>query len=200
MTQKETGLTAQQRAWLGSMFDLLAAHLGTDTELVLRDPATGEMLDLRNGHVSGGAGRAEPGGDNPFGQLFFAGDGRILRSSSLLLPDESGSPAAEVSINEDITGSVAMENYLRRRNQSVPRPVGQDVNGILEELLEEAQLRAGKSAAAMNRAEKKETVRFLDERGAFLIAKSGPRVCGLLGISKFTLYNYLDSMRGGKKE
>ena len=47
----------------------------------------------------------------------------------------------------------------------------------------------------MTKAEKLEVVRFLDRRGAFLITKSGDRVCEFLNISKFTLYNYLDAVR-----
>jgi predicted transcriptional regulator YheO len=36
----------------------------------------------------------------------------------------------------------------------------------------------------------------------FVISKSGDRVCEFLGISKFTLYNYLDAIRknGAKLE
>ena len=33
------------------------------------------------------------------------------------------------------------------------------------------------------------------EKGALLITKSGTRICKFLGISKFTLYNYLDELR-----
>ena len=38
-------------------------------------------------------------------------------------------------------------------------------------------------------------IRFLNECGAFLIAKAGPRVCQYFGISKYTLYSYLDEAR-----
>ena len=36
---------------------------------------------------------------------------------------------------------------------------------------------------------------LLDRRGAFLITKSGSKVCDVLNISKFTLYNYLETIR-----
>ena len=39
-----------------------------------------------------------------------------------------------------------------------------------------------------------------DDRGMFLISKSGPRICEILGISKFTLYNYLEIIRSGTHE
>ena len=44
----------------------------------------------------------------------------------------------------------------------------------------------------MTKEDKQEFIRYLDERGAFLITKSGTRVCNYLSISKYTLYNYRD--------
>ena len=48
----------------------------------------------------------------------------------------------------------------------------------------------------MSKEDKMRALRFLDEKGALLITKSGTRICKFLGISKFTLYNYLDELRG----
>ena len=47
----------------------------------------------------------------------------------------------------------------------------------------------------MSKSEKVEFIRFLDEKGAFLITKSGERICELLEISKFTFYSYLEKSR-----
>ncbi len=52
----------------------------------------------------------------------------------------------------------------------------------------------------MGREEKIQVVAYLDEKRAFLISKSSERVCECLGISKFTLYNYLDSIRSKNAE
>ncbi|MFR5600596.1 MAG: helix-turn-helix domain-containing protein [Holdemania filiformis] len=52
----------------------------------------------------------------------------------------------------------------------------------------------------MNKEEKMEIVRFLDHKGAFLITKSGDKICAFLDISKFTLYSYLDTIRKEDKE
>ena len=45
----------------------------------------------------------------------------------------------------------------------------------------------------MNKDDKIAVVKFLNNAGAFLITKSGDKVASLLGISKFTLYNYMDA-------
>ena len=39
---------------------------------------------------------------------------------------------------------------------------------------------------------------FLNDTGAFLITKSGARVCKYFGISKYTLYSYMEEAKGGK--
>ena len=48
----------------------------------------------------------------------------------------------------------------------------------------------------MTRAEKQQLVRYLDERGAFALRRSVESVAETLGVSRFTVYNYLDAARG----
>ena len=79
-------------------------------------------------------------------------------------------------------------------------PFTNDVNQILELLLQECRKRMDKPAKEMNKEEKMEIVRFLDHKGAFLITKSGDKICAFLDISKFTLYSYLDTIRKEDKE
>ena len=47
----------------------------------------------------------------------------------------------------------------------------------------------------LKQEDKVQVVRLLNEAGAFLITKSGPKVCQFLGISKYTLYSYLDEIK-----
>ena len=51
----------------------------------------------------------------------------------------------------------------------------------------------GKPVPMMKKADKIKAVQYLKNNGAFQILKSGDRVCKLFKISKFTLYNYIDS-------
>ena len=48
----------------------------------------------------------------------------------------------------------------------------------------------------MDRNDKIEFVRSLDKKGAFLISKSSDKACEYLKISRFTLYKYIDIVRG----
>ena len=54
----------------------------------------------------------------------------------------------------------------------------------------------GRPVGEMNRLDKQRLVKFLDERGAFSLRKSVEAVAAMLGVSRFTVYNYLDASRG----
>ena len=69
-----------------------------------------------------------------------------------------------------------------------------DVNQLLDALLQKAMEEVGKPVSYMTREEKIGVVKYLDQKGAFLITKSGNRICQFLDISKFTLYSYLDEV------
>ena len=102
----------------------------------------------------------------------------------------------------DITPLVEAQKKLdsftllpQEENNGGKEPFTNDVNQILELLLQECRKHMDKPAKDMNKEEKMEIVRFLDHKGAFLITKSGDKICSFLDISKFTLYSYLDTIR-----
>lgn len=51
----------------------------------------------------------------------------------------------------------------------------------------------------MNKDDKVRAIRFLNESGAFLVTKSGDKVAKYFGISKYTLYSYIDANKDGDK-
>ena len=69
--------------------------------------------------------------------------------------------------------------------------VGTSHNGIIV-LPEAAEAMVGKPAAVMNKEDKVKAIQFLSQNGAFLITKSGDKVAKYFGISKYTLYSYID--------
>ena len=70
-----------------------------------------------------------------------------------------------------------------------------NINELLEYMLQTALSYVGKPLTLMDREDKQRFLKYLDDKGTFVISKSGDRVCEFLGISKFTLYNYLDAIR-----
>lgn len=73
-----------------------------------------------------------------------------------------------------------------------PEIFANDVSQILDYLIAEAGKQVGKPVNQMSREDKIKFVRYLDQKGAFLITKASERVYEHLNISRFTLYNYLD--------
>ncbi len=90
-----------------------------------------------------------------------------------------------------------MLDALASSPQGTDAPVGSftHVDRALAELISLAERRIGRPLVEMSRAEKQQVVRFLDERGAFALRKSVEMVADALGVSRFTVYNYLDSTR-----
>ena len=203
----------QQKDYLHKLFDMLEAHFGPEVEFVLHD-LTKEyehtIVDIRNGHITGREiggtgdilGLRYLSGESPeetyYNCLEYTKDGKALRSSTLFLRDEKGDPAIAIAINEDVTKTLEIENYLHSKSRfSNPSDyVRGDVNEMLQHLMFEAQLQVGKSLDEMSRADKIEYIRYLDTHGAFLITYSNVKVCEALNISNFTLYSYLKMIRG----
>lgn len=197
------------------LFDLLEKQFGSELEVVLHD-LTGNLchsiVSIRNGHVTNrSVGDMEerhgivmsPGTHTDdgsiFGEIVYTKDSRILRCSTFKIIGDNGSIIGSICVNQDITKEVQFSDYLRKHNgmnleadfNRYPK-----VSTLLSRLMNEALLKTGKHYDNMTKADKLTYIKYLDERGAFLVSKSGPKVCKALDISKFTLYSYLDKIRG----
>lgn len=53
----------------------------------------------------------------------------------------------------------------------------------------------GKPVALMTKDDKISAIQFLNDSGAFLVTKSGDKISSYFGISKFTLYSYIDAAK-----
>ena len=171
-------------------------------------------MDIRNGHITGRKiGRCGdhlglevlsqivPNSHNR-NKIIHMRNGKIIRSSSLLLKNDIGENIGALCINTDITDTLRCEEYLRSFNgYNTQTPSNElsaiDVNQLMDNLLMQCENMFDKSKGQLNKNQKLEIIKFLDNKGAFLITKSGDRVCEFLNISKFTLYNYLEMTRQG---
>ena len=126
-------------------------------------------------------------------------DGKTLRSSSVFLRDEAGAVYGAFCINVDVTHLAQVEGWLSQLLRAQPGPEVSEtftrhMSEALEVLLAEAALEIGVPVANMHRAQKIELVRLLAERGAFRIKKAVTIVAERLGVSRFTVYNYLNAV------
>jgi hypothetical protein len=67
------------------------------------------------------------------------------------------------------------------------------MQGSLERMMGAVEHELGSSFAAMSREHKQLAVRMLDDRGAFALRRSVERVADAMGVSRFTIYNYLNA-------
>ena len=208
-------LSQERLSLLRQMARGMAAHFGPACEVVIHD-LTGETLEhtvvhIENGQVTGRSmgdgpshavlsllrsGEAPP--EDQLAYLTRTPDGKILKSSTLYVKDDKGAVEAIFSINYDISALLTVENALRTLTAPSSPPVAEperitrSVSDLLDDLIEESVALVGKPAAMMDREDKIKAVRFLSDAGALLITKSGDKIASYFGISKYTMYSYLD--------
>ena len=201
------------------LLDMLEQQLGKKSEIILHDLRNGydhTIIDIRNGEITGrkigGTGsnlglqvlQGTTGNGDKYNYITRLPDGKYLRSSSLYIRDKENRIVGCLCINTDITETLKFDEILKEMNRCELPGNGEDeifvtdVNQLLENIIENTRIHIGKKPEEMSRDEKKEFVRILDDKGAFLITKSGERVQEYLGISKYTLYNYLGSNKNEK--
>ena len=103
------------------------------------------------------------------------------------------------AINYDITNLLALESTIKSltttsndSNEEQPTPIPMDVNQLLDELIAQSVELVGVPVAFMTKEDKIKAIQFLNDSGAFLITKSGDKVSKFFGISKYTLYSYVN--------
>lgn len=199
----------------------LAVQFGSSCEIVIHDLRKKELdssiVYIENGHVSN-----RKLGDGPssvvletlsrkpsqiqdrLSYLTKTEDGRILKSSTMYIRDDDDSIAYIFSLNYDITSLLTVESAIhslistepkkeQETDNNQPPKITHNVNELLDTLIEQALALVGKPVAIMNKDDKVAVVQYLNNAGAFLITKSGDKIASLLGISKFTLYSYMDA-------
>ena len=140
---------------------------------------------------------------NRYNYVTTTADGKILRSSSIYIEDDDGKVIGSICINLDITDTIQFEGFLKQYNHfetSQNEYFAQDVNSLMEYMIQQAQNIVNKDPKDMNKQERIAFLTLLDKKGAFQISKSSNRICEVLGISKFTLYSDLETIRSGKGE
>lgn len=194
----------------------IAAQFGSNCEVVLHkvseESTVHSIVAIENGHVTGrkvGDGpshvvleQLKKGGlgqENHLCYLTKTSDGRILKSSTMYIRDNEGKVSAILGINYDISAFTMAEAALKELiaysaedSQREPERIAINVNELLDDLIDQSVKLIGKPAVMMNKEEKIKAIQFLNQRGAMLITKSGDKIAKYFGISKYTLYSYLD--------
>ena len=72
------------------------------------------------------------------------------------------------------------------------------LHNVLGRMVAQVEGELGGKLADLGRVQKQVAVRLLDERGAFRLRKSIEEVADLMSVSRITIYNYLNSIRGSR--
>ena len=180
----------------------VAAQFGSNCEVVIHDVSGNRpdhtIVHIENGHVSGrkvGDGASQVVLDQLVRQdeqpkdhlcyLTRTPDGKILKSSSLYIRNSRGGVVAIFSINYDVSGLMMIQNTIGELLSTRDK--------------EQTVAMVGKPVALMNKEDKVRAIQFLNQSGAFLVTKSGDKVAKYFGISKYTLYSYIDANKDGDK-
>ena len=200
----------------------VARQFGSNCEVVVHDLCAEDpehsVVVIENGHVTGrrlGDGpshvvwealKADPDSlEDRLSYLTRTEDGKILKSSTMFIRNDEGKPIGIFAINYDITMMKLMEDTIQEFTRTdaaaqEPQTITHNVNDLLEELIKQSAQLVGKPVALMTKDDKIKAIRYLNESGAFTIMKAGQRVCNFFGISKYTLYSYIDESKGEKEK
>ena len=68
------------------------------------------------------------------------------------------------------------------------------LHGALDRLIESVEREMGASLPSLSREEKQKAIRLLDDRGAFILRRAVEDVADAMGVSRITVYNYLNAL------
>ena len=68
------------------------------------------------------------------------------------------------------------------------------LHGALDRLIDTVEAELGGSLPSLSREDKQKAVRLLDERGAFILRRAVEDVADAMGVSRITVYNYLNAI------
>ena len=198
----------------------LSKQFGPNCEVVVHDLISNDpnssIVAIENGHVTGrkiGDGPShvvleqlgKPRDDTPDELCYLTRtpDGKILKSSSMYIRDSEGKVVAIFCVNFDISALTMVEHAVhdlidtRETERKEPERITLNVSDLLDDLIRQSDELVGKPVALMTKEDKIKAIHFLNSNGALLITKSGDKIAKHFGISKYTLYSYLDSKLGG---
>ena len=130
-------------------------------------------------------------------------DGKVLRSSTLFLKDETGTVIGSLCINVDITYIRHFRNWVSsfcEVSENLPNAAtskehfAREVREVLEDGISDALDIVGVPAAALRKADRMRVVEVLASRGIFSIRGSVMYVAKYLSVSRSSIYNYLEEI------
>lgn len=208
--------------------DIIAGEFGNQCEVVVHDLSQPEssVVYVANGKVTGRKiGQSfdhlikyvllnrEFINDRVMNYRFVTEDGRTIKASSAMIRDGKDQVIGMICINYDITLFQTFQSrvneFLNEVNSGtlsdIQKPSGEteasdttyDVETIINNLISDI---IGKPYhIQLTRKQCIEKIKFMDEKGIFLVKGAIEKVANIMGVSKVTIYSYLDEARGKRE-
>ncbi|MCG7205013.1 helix-turn-helix transcriptional regulator [Streptomyces arenae] len=216
----ETAVRTEQDAIIAALapvVDGIVATFGSFCEVVVHDFRRPERSVVAiAGSVTG---RAVGGSMSEIGmKLLAAGDqaddelnyltrtreGKLVKSSTMVLRDSAGTAFGALCVNLDVTAVNQVHVLVGGLAGVTAVPgapptttFGDDVTAVLDSIVDARQLREHKPWDQLSRAERVELFGDLDRQGVFAVRGAVQQVAARLGISRASAYNYLAATRAG---
>ncbi|UOQ94256.1 PAS domain-containing protein [Halobacillus shinanisalinarum] len=129
--------------------------------------------------------------------------GQIMKSTTVFLRDEDNKIIGALCTNYDISLLMEMggeiEHFIDfqedKQTKHISETFFKSVHDVIQDMVDQVISRYNKAPIQMTMEEKVHCVGELDEKGTFLIKGATEYVAHVLGVSKFTVYNYLNKVR-----
>lgn len=205
------------------MVKVLARTFGPDCEIVLHDlsrpqasrvwienaQVTGRQVGMPIGDLVVRVLRSPRFRDDMLANYTtHAPDGRVLKSSTAIIRDTEGQAVGALCINIDISkyalAAEALQQFLRVEDPEVPddqevEMPDNNVWDVVDRIISQVISNYGPNVELLDKNQKVEIVRFLYDKGVFLIKGAIEHVARKLGVSRFTIYNYVDEVKGAAR-
>lgn len=138
--------------------------------------------------------------DHMINYMFETSEGKKIKSSSALIRNEDNEVIGMMCINYDISVCQQMQTqmnaFLSTTENEVEeeKDVDQNIMAVIDELI--LKIIGTTDVKNISRKKSVEIIKFMDEKGIFLVKGAMEKVAALMGVSKVTIYSYLDEAKG----
>jgi predicted transcriptional regulator YheO len=133
-------------------------------------------------------------------------DGRVIKSSTILLRTPDQHVVGAVCINFEVTELRLLSRLVSElagdvevTTEAPTTTFSTDIESVIETVLTEIQTELGQPLSRLTMDERIEVFRMLDERGIFQVRRAIPLVAQQMGLSRASVYNYLSRSRDGSE-
>lgn len=189
----------------------IAKTFGRNCEVVLHDFRQPEnsiieiVGDVTHRHVGGSM--SEIGlsimaqgdaAENQHNYVTRTSDGRVVKATTMVLRDPDGHVFGALCINLDVTEMRLLSGMLDELvgSSSQPEPITftNDVGQMIRTVIDEEEVNLGHPLDRLTKRERLAIMRALQRRGVFALQRAVPQVAEMLGVSRATIYTYLQEI------